>query len=404
MKTNGRDWQRTLWGAGAIGLSLIALTVALLAAFSGQTEPVPASDDTFVPDTLVPDSADAVGEVFRYSDLMARHFSHHVQPPAEPGTTRWRMGVGIPAVGPLAFDWPEQRPGWYLSWAIYPSEIGDWRSSAEESDLDPLTIRLLGMEFVPMVRMWAGELRWPTEVVTQIAANNPGFTWLIGNEPDVQWQDNTTPEAFAAAYHEAYSAIKKGDPTALVAIGSVSQITPLRLDYLDRVRAAYEAEHGMPIPVDVWTMHAYVLREERDSWGVGIPPGMEDVDAGVLWDIEEHDDLRLVENQIRLMRSWMAHNGEDDKPLWITEYGILLPKEYGFTTEQVEAYMLDSFDLFDTLRHDELGLAEDEGRLVQRWAWFSTYFRLYPTSDLFDDDGLPTPLMDSMSDYLDASR
>ena len=60
------------------------------------------------------------------------------------------------------------------------------------------------------------------------------------------------------------------------------------------------------------------------------------------------------------------------KPVWITEYGILLPEEYGFTTEQVEVYMLDSFDLFDTLRHDELGLAEDEGRLVQRWAWFST--------------------------------
>ncbi|MEZ4609793.1 MAG: hypothetical protein R2838_06020 [Caldilineaceae bacterium] len=39
---------------------------------------------------------------------------------------------------------------------------------------------------------------------------------------------------------------------------------------------------------------------------MGIPPGFEYVTRGVLWDIEDHDNLELVENQIRLMRSWMA--------------------------------------------------------------------------------------------------
>ena len=158
------------------------------------------------------------------------------------------------------------------------------------------------------------------------------------------------------------------------------------------------------MPVDVWTMHAFVLREERDDWGVGIPPGFDDVDTGVLWEIEDHDDLRLVENQVRLMRSWMGRHGEGDKPLWITEYGILLPEEYGFAPEAVEAFMLGSFELFERLRDAELGMAEDEDRLVQRWAWFSTYFRKYPTGNLFDDDGRPTPLMESMSHYLDARR
>ncbi|MEZ4715566.1 MAG: hypothetical protein R2851_05670 [Caldilineaceae bacterium] len=51
-----------------------------------------------------------------------------------------------------------------------------------------------------------------------MAANNPGRTWIVGNEPDVAWQDNTTAADYACAYHDAYHAIKAGDPTAQVAI------------------------------------------------------------------------------------------------------------------------------------------------------------------------------------------
>jgi hypothetical protein len=97
----------------------------------------------------------------------------------------------------------------------------------------------------------------------------------------------------------------------------------------------------------------------------------------------------------------MARNGEGEKPLWITEYGVLMPEEYGFSPEAVNAFMINSFDLFEELRDEQLGLSNDEGRLVQRWAWFSTYFHLYPTGNLFDVEGHPTALMDSMSRYLD---
>ena len=30
---------------------------------------------------------------------------------------------------------------------------------------------------------------------------NPGFLWLIGNEPECIWQGDTTPEDYAEVYH-----------------------------------------------------------------------------------------------------------------------------------------------------------------------------------------------------------
>ena len=47
-----------------------------------------------------------------------------------------------------------------------------------------------------------------------------------------------------------------------MAIGGVSQVTPLRLDYLERVLAAYEKQYGQPMPVDVWNVHTFILREQ----------------------------------------------------------------------------------------------------------------------------------------------
>ena len=42
----------------------------------------------------------------------------------------------------------------------------------------------------------------------------------------------------------------------------------------------------------------------------------------------------------------------------------------------------------------------DDDRLVQRWSWFSAYYEPFPNGDLFDADGLPTPLMKTLRDIL----
>ncbi|MER2598786.1 MAG: hypothetical protein ABTQ73_04655, partial [Caldilineales bacterium] len=77
------------------------------------------------------------------------------------------------------------------------------------------------MRYLFMVRVHEAGYRPAPARLSVIAAANPGEIWLIGNEPDVMWQDNTSPASYVTAYHGAYHAIKAGDPTARVAIGGI---------------------------------------------------------------------------------------------------------------------------------------------------------------------------------------
>lgn len=327
------------------------------------------------------------------------------QPLPAPYTLRWRVGVGVSHAHPASFRWPASRPGWFHNWyfGIF---------NADGSDHQPLPLfdlsgsdRSFGMDYTPMINTRGGKISQPAARIAQAAAANPGLTWLIGNEPDIREQDHATPEQYAAAYHDAYQAIKAADPSAAVLAGNLSQITPLRLRYLDAVWAAYQEMYGQEMPVDVWGMHAFVLREEAGVWGVDIPPGLPDAPTqGMLWTVEEHDDLALVADQVQRMRRWMADHGQQEKPLWITEYGILMPADYGFTPERVADFMVGSFDLFRSLNDPALGLTEDEHHLVQRWLWFSSRSPVYPTGDLFDADGRPTGLMWTMARYLESAE
>ncbi len=155
------------------------------------------------------------------------------------------------------------------------------------------------------------------------------------------------------------------------------------------------------MPVDLWNMHAFVLREEANQWGVEIPPGFPDVKQGELWDVADHNNLQLIEGQIRRMRQWMIDHGQREKPLWITEYGILMPPSYGFPPSVVNQFIEDSFDLFNSLADPALGYSADGQRLVQQWTWFSTNDRLYPTPNLFNGRGRANPSLRAMMRYLE---
>ncbi|MCB8944227.1 MAG: hypothetical protein H6658_10775 [Ardenticatenaceae bacterium] len=261
-------------------------------------------------------------------------------------------------------------------------------------DWDVLPEPLSSVPIWQMVRlteagvMGVDEASWETAV-----ANHPGAVWIVGNEPDVIWQDNVTPERYAELYHEVYQFVMERDPTAQIAIGGVTQPTPLRLAYLDRVLAAYEAQFGGPMPVDIWTVHAFILREERDSWGVDIPPGMSE-QQGILYEIDDHDDMVIFAENIRAFRQWMWERGYGDRPLAVTEYGILMPADYGFPLERVAAFMRQSFIFFQTARDETIGYAADDYRLVQWWVWYSLHDPdLYPTGNLYDrQTGQLTPL------------
>lgn len=286
-----------------------------------------------------------------------------------PDEARRRLGVGWADAVPQAPQVAQALGfGWYLDWTVQPQ---------------PLAVE--GVEFVQMVLTRDSEPFWSQrDRIAAAVKANPGAVWLIGNEPDVPWQDNVTPEVYARRYHQFYIYIKSLDPTARVAIGGVSQPTPLRLAYLERALEAYQRFFNRPMPVDVWNVHAFILREERGSWGVDIPPGFEPVDQGTLYEVADHANLEIFRRQIVDFRRWMAAHGLRDKPLWVTEYGILMPEEYGFPPETVVRFMQQSFDFLLEARDPEVGMPADDYRLVQRLTWFSVGDSLYPTGNLVD--------------------
>jgi len=161
------------------------------------------------------------------------------------------------------------------------------------------------------------------------------------------------------------------------------------------------------MPVDVWNIHAFILREERDSWGVSIPPGF-DVDQGILWEIEDHDNLDLFKQQIVDFRRWMERHGQRDKPLIVSEYGILMPPEYGFSAETVTEFMRATFDYLLNERDEEIGYPNDDNRLVQKLSWYSLSDTNYPTGNLLDPvTGQLTEVGQAFADYaasLDATQ
>jgi hypothetical protein len=295
-----------------------------------------------------------------------------------------RQRLGVCGAGPVSVLDSARRLGfgWYLDWHARPPRL----YSAE-------------VEYVPMIRLKGDKVDPNGPALLAAVDAMPGALWLIGNEPDVKWQDNVTPEAYARAYHDLYILLKTRDPFCRVAIGGVSQPTPLRLRYLDLILEAYQNLYGEPMPVDVWNVHNFVLREERDSWGVDIPPGMTQ-QTGCLREIADHDDMAIFQQQILDFRRWMEERGQRDKPLIVTEYGVLMPADYGFPPQQVEQFMLDAFEFLRTAADPVLGYPADGYRLVQRWCWFSVADDRYPTGNLVQSDtGELTSLGVAFSSY-----
>ncbi len=294
-----------------------------------------------------------------------------------------RYGIGVSLPAPWIQRLTDLKAGWFLDWsALAPSG------------------RPAGVDYLRMVRVPHGQPSPDLATLASIAQRSPGSLWLIGNEPDVIWQDNATPDQYIQVYHDVYATLKQADPTSRIAIGGVTEPSALRLQYLDLVLNGYRARYGEEMPIDVWNVHNFILPEKRGSWGVDIPPGI-NVDSGLNVGIDDHDDLARFKEQIVDFRRWMAARGFRDKELIVSEYGVLMYEEFGFDYARVRAFMLGTFDYFLTARDGTVGLPSDDNRLVQRWCWYSLSDGTYPTGNLVDQTtGELTPLGRDFADYV----
>ncbi|RME08460.1 MAG: hypothetical protein D6803_01170 [Anaerolineae bacterium] len=274
-----------------------------------------------------------------------------------------RLGVGLTSASSPEVWARRLGAGWYLDWRVLPrypeQKPQHWQ----------------------MIRLGRGCIYPRPEAVAWLAARYTGNVWIIGNEPDNPWQDNVTPEEYAQVYHRLYTIIKSADPHASVAVAGVTQATPLRLAYLDRVLSAYQALYGEPLPADWWTLHGFVLREERDNWGAGIPAGFPHLSQGRLYSFADGMRVDHFVRQVWDFRAWMARNGYRHTPLALTEFGILAPSD-AYSSQEVADYLQATFSWLASATDPQIGLPADGNRLVQRWAWFSLYDPLYPASNL----------------------
>jgi hypothetical protein len=300
---------------------------------------------------------------------------------------RWRWGIGvatqnivcgttdirlasIPGYGNGDRPFNPMGLGWHFNWG--------WRRGPE----------VPGVEFMPLVGGYRPGVH-PSidQIKSAYLANRDAFpdgtTWLIGNE--IIWDDQRTPRQYAQDYHDLYHGLKAINSTWLIANGSViTSVTYERPQWsgspwklLDEIRDAYRDLFAEDWPVDVWNIHPYVWARKDGSDAV-------------------QDQLARFEEQLVKMRRWMKTKGEQDKPLIITEYGLLEKHSWDWMTE----YMLGSFKVLEREGRPD-GLVSDNGRLVQRWAWFVMNDhvwkcegpRVWPHCCLYDPtDWVMTPL------------
>jgi hypothetical protein len=226
-----------------------------------------------------------------------------------------------------------------------------------------------------------------------------GEIWIIGNEPDseVRYQDHISAETYAERYFALATTIRNNDPAARIAFGTIIQPTKIRMAYiqkaLDRLVQLNNGDKAKALGmIDIYSIHAFILNEaqmyEYDAqgniiknltWGAGLPIGYQaswgqpeviriDGEVNETWKTYSFD---LYKERIVRFRQWMKDNGEQNKELWVTEYGSLFPNWLNVSDQTTATFMEQTFDY--TLGHQDanLGYAGDHNRLVQQLVWYS---------------------------------
>jgi len=307
----------------------------------------------------------------------------NVEPAGTPAPDASRFGVAVNAQQkPLSYypQFSDLEVTWYQNWSCVPWWNKDLKPPAPEV--------VPGVQYYPTVGAWGClEGSETASTLQTMIAKCPGCfpngtVWIIGNELQIDKFDrlcsgavldpprSITPAEYAVKYKKYYDMIKGINPTYQIAIG----VTFDRIawsDFLRETRVAYETRYGQRMPIDVYTIHAYMS-----------DPPLAEV-------------TRLVNNKRVIMKEY----GDQNKPLIMTETGVLTDRGIGLiaTPEQINAYMDSVFTYLANYTSDEYGCPDDGYRMVQKWAWFALTAANGDNTDLQKWDG--TDLFDTGSTY-----
>ncbi|MFN8491942.1 MAG: hypothetical protein U0350_30355 [Caldilineaceae bacterium] len=331
-----------------------------------------------------------------------------------------RLGYGVTQAPVTQYpDLDSLRAGWYVDWGVnthpaLPSGIEYVQTIRVHQKLACGARHHSDRHACPYAQPLDYVYSPDAATIVTAAQANPSSLWLIGNEMDrIDWaycavwvgaicqqvvydgQDEILPETYAAVYHALYTLIKQADPTAKLAIGGVIQPTPLRLAYVAKIWDSYQTQYSTTMPVDVWNVHNFIIQEKAHEYGTDIPPGIDATEGKYVNDLKTHINLTIFAQQIHAFRQWMKDHGQQNKPLIVSEYGVLYSNGLmGFSAtdpQVVQNFMVGTFNYFLNTRDCDLGLPADDCRLVQRWNWYSLEDvggTFNPYSRLFDPKSL----------------
>lgn len=245
----------------------------------------------------------------------------------------------------------EAGAGWY-NWQYPPR----WRD-AESAET-----------FTPMARR-AG---WNPGAVKRWAAQHPGRTWLIGNEPSLPDQDGLGDARSTGRFYAlAIQHVLQADPTATFIVGGYMLHDQAHPAY---PRCGWDGEQGTgPTYWDtVWALMRSRLGRRRFERIIGYHVHFyyrSYQDRGITYRAERLKEL------ITEFRVWLSRRDKRAQ-VWLTEFGAL----HWSPNDTVGPYMAESLAW---LR---------ETPLVDRYAWFIGRTRDYAGYRLLDQHGRLTRL------------
>jgi hypothetical protein len=150
----------------------------------------------------------------------------------------------------------------------------------------------------------------------------------IGNEPNLieEWGLPPDPAAYAELLKIAYREIKSADPDALVVSAGLAPVAesddPHHLNDLAFLRGMYE--HGAADHFDVLGTHSFGFPYPPETpTDEEVCPQYSPLDGPVLdrgcWSIEG-----FCFRRVELLREIMREYGDEDKPVWATEFGWII--------------------------------------------------------------------------------